>query len=105
VIPESIIINAIDLNEQVHIRQGYETDPEALEAFKALKHGFAPMKMQLQDWDMFNDLLYYKGKLVIPNDVELRQNLTDKAHNQSGHNGHYGTLNWLQDLYWWPNMT
>jgi len=29
------------------------------------------MKMQLQDWDVFDDLLYFKGKLVIPNDVEL----------------------------------
>src|SRR5882672_5078827 len=80
-------------------------DPEALEAFKAFTHGFAPMKTQLQDWDMFDDLLYYKGKLVIPNDVELRCSLTEKAHDQSGHNRHYSTLNWLQDLYWWPNMT
>ena len=90
---ESIIINAINLNKQAHIRHGYETDPEALEAFKALKHGFAPMKMQLQDWDMFDNLLYYKGKLVIPNDMELRCSLTEKAHDQSGHNRHYGTLN------------
>ena len=67
-----MIISAINVNLQTDIRQAYQRDPMALEAFKGLKHGFAPIRSKLTDWAEYNDLLYYQGKLVVPNDIPLQ---------------------------------
>jgi len=41
-------------------------DDFSREAIEQLKNGAAPLKTQLNDWAIFDDLVYYKGKLAIP---------------------------------------
>jgi len=67
-----MIISAINVDLQNDIRHAYQWDLMALEVFKGLKHGFAPIRSKLTDWAGYDDLLYYQGKLVIPNDIPLR---------------------------------
>ena len=66
-----MIISAINVDLQTNICQAYQQDSMALEVFKGLKHGFAPIHSRLTDWAEYDDLLYYQGKLVVPNDIPL----------------------------------
>jgi len=42
VVPDSMIISAINIDLQTDIHQAYQCDSMALEAFKGLKHGSHP---------------------------------------------------------------
>lgn len=58
------------------------------------------------EWEEQDGLLYYKGKLYIPNDKELRGQIIKTCHNAptAGHPGKHGTLELVTRHYWWPKM-
>ncbi|QRW15577.1 Retrotransposable element Tf2 protein [Rhizoctonia solani] len=59
-----------------------------------------------QDYDWEEDLLWYQGKLVVPDLEPLKERLLREFHNSPlvGHPGQQRTLELLSRSYWWPGM-
>jgi hypothetical protein len=66
---------------------------------KALTNGTAM-------WEEDNSFVYYKGRLYVPNDRKLRQDVVKTCHNDilAGHPGKNGTTELVSCYYWWPCM-
>lgn len=58
------------------------------------------------EWEEVNGLVYYRGKLYIPNNMEIRCEILKQCHNSvtTGHLGHNLTLELVERYYWWPLM-
>ncbi|KAF8757112.1 hypothetical protein RHS01_03964 [Rhizoctonia solani] len=59
-----------------------------------------------RDYDWEEDLLWYRGKLVVPDSEPLKEQLLREFHNSplAGHPGQQRTLELLSRNYWWPGM-
>jgi hypothetical protein len=66
---------------------------------KALTNGTAM-------WEEDNGFVYYKGRLYVPNDRKLRQDVVKSCHDAilAGHPGKNGTIELVSRYYWWPHM-
>ncbi|KAB5587826.1 Retrotransposable element Tf2 [Ceratobasidium theobromae] len=60
----------------------------------------------LKDYEWTEGILYYKGRMVIPEDQELRNALLWQHHDHplAGHQGQARTLENLGRQFWWANM-
>ena len=77
------------------LRQGYAQDPFFV----------SPTNRQL--FDEREGLLYYKGRVCVPDDPELRRTLLRELH-ETEYSGHFGirrTLDAVSRLYYWPRMS
>ncbi|KAF8703074.1 hypothetical protein RHS03_06294, partial [Rhizoctonia solani] len=59
-----------------------------------------------RDYDWEEDLLWYQGKLVVPDLETLKERLLREFHNSplAGHPGQQRTLELLSCNYWWPGI-
>ncbi|QRW20558.1 Retrotransposable element Tf2 protein [Rhizoctonia solani] len=59
-----------------------------------------------RDYDWEEDLLWYRGKLVVPDSEILKEQLLREFHDSplAGHPGQQRTLELLSCNYWWPGM-
>ncbi|KAF8750040.1 hypothetical protein RHS01_09707 [Rhizoctonia solani] len=59
-----------------------------------------------RDYDWEEDLLWYRGKLVVPDSEALKERLLKEFHDSplAGHPGQQRTLELLSRNYWWPGM-
>ncbi|KAF8753823.1 hypothetical protein RHS01_06832 [Rhizoctonia solani] len=59
-----------------------------------------------RDYDWEEDLLWYRGKLVVPDSEALKEQLLKEFHDSplAGHPGQQRTLELLSCNYWWPGM-
>ncbi|QRW20573.1 Retrotransposable element Tf2 protein [Rhizoctonia solani] len=59
-----------------------------------------------RDYDWEEDLLWYCGKLVVPDSEPLKEQLLREFHNSplAGHPGQQRTLKLISRSYWWPGM-
>ncbi|QRW26650.1 Retrotransposable element Tf2 protein [Rhizoctonia solani] len=59
-----------------------------------------------RDYDWEEDLLWYRGKLVVPDSETLKEQLLKEFHDSplAGHPGQQRTLELLSCNYWWPGM-
>ncbi|KAF8755214.1 hypothetical protein RHS01_05561 [Rhizoctonia solani] len=59
-----------------------------------------------RDYNWEEDLLWYQGKLVIPDAENLKERLLREFHDSplAGHPGQQRTLELLSHNYWWPGM-
>ncbi|QRW20479.1 Retrotransposable element Tf2 protein [Rhizoctonia solani] len=59
-----------------------------------------------RDYDWEEDLLWYRGKLVVPDFEPLKDRLLKEFHDSplAGHPGQQRTLELLSQNYWWPGM-
>ncbi|QRW20745.1 Retrotransposable element Tf2 protein [Rhizoctonia solani] len=68
----------------------------------------APASIQkaYRDYDWEENLLWYQGKLVVPDTEALKEHLLREFHNSplAGHPGQQQTLELLSCTYWWPGM-
>jgi hypothetical protein len=77
------------------IRDCSDREVEVAQALEVLcKKGPRRLVNNLLEWEELNGLLYYKGKLYIPNNQELRAEIIKICHNTptTGHSGKHGTL-------------
>jgi hypothetical protein len=60
----------------------------------------------LLEWEEQDGLVYYKGKLYIPNNKELCGDIVKFCHDSpaAGHPGKHSTLELVSHLYWWPQI-
>ena len=93
------------LEQKIH--NCLDREPQVVESLKALKaRGPRRLANNLVEWKEVDGLLYYKGKLYIPNNKELRAEIVKSCHDTptTGHPGKHGTLELVSRLYWWPQM-
>jgi hypothetical protein len=66
---------------------------------KALTNGTAM-------WEEDDGFVYYKGRLYVPNDCKLCQDVVKSCHDAilAGHPGKNGTTELVSHYYWWPHM-
>ncbi|KAF8761052.1 hypothetical protein RHS01_00624 [Rhizoctonia solani] len=59
-----------------------------------------------RDYDWEEDLLWYRGKLVVPDSENLKERLLREFHDSplAGHPGQQRTLELISRSYWWPGM-
>lgn len=89
------------------IRDATERDSEVTSALQLLKgHGPRQLTENLVDWEERDGLVFYKGRVYVPKDADLRRRIVRLCHDSppSGHPGRRGTLELVSRLYWWPGM-
>ncbi|KAF8749463.1 hypothetical protein RHS01_09966 [Rhizoctonia solani] len=68
----------------------------------------APPSIQkaYQDYDWEEELLWYRGKLVVPDLESLKEQILKEFHDSplAGHPGQQRTLELISGSYWWPGM-
>jgi hypothetical protein len=57
-------------------------------------------------WEEDDGFIYYKGRLYVPNDRKLRQDVVKSCHDAilAGHPGKNGTTELVSRYYWWLRM-
>ncbi|QRW23271.1 Retrotransposable element Tf2 protein [Rhizoctonia solani] len=92
------------------IRAKLKEDPslEPIIQFLTEDANNAPPSIQkaYQDYDWEEELLWYRGKLVVPDSEPLKERLLREFHDSplAGHPGQQRTLELLSRNYWWPGM-
>ncbi|RKF53461.1 hypothetical protein OnM2_105004b [Erysiphe neolycopersici] len=61
-------------------------------------------KLSMTDIDVIDNQLYVHGKLYVPQNKELRDNLLKMHHEATGHAGTKGTYGLLSRHYYWMKM-
>jgi len=75
-LPDSLFVNMIDTELNNLIRKTDRTDPVVHSALAALLEGGPfPMKSSLKDWHTANELVFYKNRCYVPDDLTLRHNV------------------------------
>ena len=111
-LPEWLFISATGVSMQDdalidQIRQAGEQDEILTDALEALKTGkLPPMQSSLTDWYNHESILFYKGRIYVPDDLELQREITRRYHDieSAGHPGQHGTYLAMYRTYWWPRM-
>jgi hypothetical protein len=59
------------------------------------------------EWEELDGLVYYRGRLYVPDDKGLRQEVVHQCHDAptAGHHIRDGTLKLVSRHYWWPSMS
>ena len=89
------------------IRNASEREAEVLEGLEALKNGgLRRLAFGLPDWEEDNGLVYHKGRVYVPPDIDLRRAVLEQCHNSpsAGHGGIHATYAVVSSHYWWPGM-
>ena len=75
-----------------------------------LEKGPSTLQQDLEDWRLEQhdgkNILFYKDKNYIPNDLELRRDILKMFHDHemAGHPGELETYNSVKAHYWWPGL-
>lgn len=83
-------------------------DDLMMDAVAAIQNGkIPPLQSTLSDWHLHNGILWYKGRVYIPNDLDLRRDIVRCHHDleSAGHPGQYGTYLSVFRTYWWPRIS
>ena len=110
-LPENMFINLVDLNLQSRIAKSKNYDFDIKNALEILlEKGPNMLQSDLEDWKLEkhngDNVMFYKGKNYIPNDLGLQQDIVKMFHDHetAGHPGKLETFNSVKQYYWWPGM-
>ena len=103
--PTEVSVENEDIRQR--IQRLNETDDLVVQAVTAIQNGSVPpLKTALSDWKHHEGLLFYKGRLYVPDNLELRRDIVSQHHDlgSAGHPGQYGTRAAVARTYWWPSL-
>jgi Integrase zinc binding domain len=110
-LPENLFINLIDMDLQRQIANCETKDKDATEALTLLiNKDQVILNNELNNWEVEKfegkPILFFKGKNYVPQNEELRRNITKMFHDRetAGHPGEIETFNSIKEHYWWPGM-
>ncbi|EEB88912.1 hypothetical protein MPER_13059 [Moniliophthora perniciosa FA553] len=106
-LPDHLFINSVHVELEEELRHKLPKDDFQKAALEALLHdGVTPIKSSLSDWEVIGDIIKYRGKVYIPDDINLRRQIVKDIHESlgTGHPGQYLTQEMVQRQYWWPGM-
>jgi hypothetical protein len=63
--------------------------------------------VRTSEWKLEQDLLYFRGKIYVPEYLDLRRRIVSLCHDTliAGHPGRWKTLELVSRNYWWPQMS
>ena len=72
-----------------------------------LHNGPRSLVKNLQEWNYEDGLILFRGKVYIPNDIKLRQDIVKMHHDSltAGHPGRFKTYELISREFWWPGMS
>ncbi|KAF8746754.1 hypothetical protein RHS01_08828 [Rhizoctonia solani] len=111
-LPAEVFANSSETELEIvtKIREKLKEDPslEPIIQFLTEDADNAPpsIRKAYRDYDWEEDLLWYRGKLVVPDSEPLKERLLKEFHDSplAGHPGQQRTLELLSRNYWWPGM-
>ena len=110
-LPDNMFINLIDVDLQDRIANSTNYDFDVKNALEMLlEKGPNTLQNDLEDWKLEKhngqNIMFYKGKNYIPNNMELQQDILKMFHDHetAGHPGELETFNSVKQHYWWPGM-
>ena len=89
------------------IREASEREAEVLVALEQLKkEGLKKLANGLPEWQEDDGLVYHRGRVYVPDDLELQQAVLKQCHDDptAGHPSVHGTYDLVSSNYWWPTM-
>src|SRR6202522_1961449 len=90
------------------IRREMETRSKEEVVVKAIKELMksSTKSVKSAEWSLDNDILYYRGKVYVPNS-NLHRRISTLCHDSkiAGHAGRWKTLELVSRNYWWPQMS
>jgi hypothetical protein len=99
---------AVPADIKTKIKSSQDHDPEVSTALAIiLKNGPKSITKGLEDWNLEEGLILRKGKIYVPQSLELHQEITRMYHESpaTGHPGRWKTYELLTQEYWWPGMS
>ncbi|CCO35049.1 Retrotransposable element Tf2 155 kDa protein type 1 [Rhizoctonia solani AG-1 IB] len=112
-LPESVFANvSLILPEkeiQSRIEQSLDQDESLTEILEHLRNEStapASIKRAFKDYEMEAGLLFYQGRILVPDAGDLREELLRVYHDSpmAGHPGRQRTLELLNRAYYWPSI-
>jgi len=69
--------------------------------------GSSAHSIKSAEWSLTNGLLYFRGKIYVPDTSDLRRRIVTLSHDSrlAGHNKRWKTLELVSQNYWWPQMS
>lgn len=101
-----VLINGEENDMLAEIRKMKEYDEAVVKAIEELKR--SPTRhLREEEWSEEQGLILFRGKVYVPNSVELQRKIIKLHHNSliAGHPGRWKTHELVSHNYWWPNMT
>lgn len=114
-LPQGLFVAAVSelpAEEEIQgaIQLALNLDPslEAVLDFVRRDHSATPasVKAKFKDYTWENELLYYNGKVMVPDDEDLKKDLVANFHDSpmAGHPGQNRTQELVSQNYYWPGM-
>jgi len=72
-----------------------------------LKNGPRSLTKGLEDWNLEDGIILYRGQVYVPKNESLRRDIVKKYHNHVaiGHPGRWKTYKVISREFWWPGMS
>jgi hypothetical protein len=111
-LPGELFIGATEVEVEdaelvTKVREAGKDDPLVQQAIEAItQSGVLPLKSAISDWHSLDGLVWYKDRLYVPDDQDLRREIIARYHELlvMGHPGIYKTQEMVRRDYWWPRL-
>jgi transposase InsO family protein len=97
-----------DVPLKQHIKSAQEYDKEVSIALESiLKNGPWSITKGLEDWNLEDGVILYRGQVYVPRDEILQKDIVKRYHNHIaiGHPGRWKTYELVSREFWWPGMS
>jgi hypothetical protein len=85
-----------------------EYDKEVTQALESiLKNGPRSITKGLEDWNLEDGLILYRGQVYVPQNETLRRDIVKQYHDHvaTGHPGRWKTYELVSREFWWPGIS
>jgi hypothetical protein len=102
-----MFIKRIDVDLYESITKEGKQDILMKNTFDALTKGtLLPLNSRADDWKVEDNLLFYRNRCYVPDNLELRRWIAYQYHDtlSTRHPGQLRTQELIQEHYWWPGL-
>jgi hypothetical protein len=100
------VLGDTTLRQCIKATQEYDKDiSNAVETI--LKNGPRSLAKGLEEWNLEDGIILYKGQVYVPKNEELRRDIVKKYHDNVaiGHPGRWKTYELVSREFWWPGIS
>jgi hypothetical protein len=100
------VLGDTTLRQQIKSSQEYDKEvSQALETI--LKNGPRSLTKGLEEWNLEDGIILYRGQVYVPKDDTLRREIVKRYHNHiaTGHPGRWKTYELISREFWWPGIS
>lgn len=110
VLPDNLFLSALSLDDTdkltKHIISVTTNDPRVHDLLSKIKKNIPPTRTVLSDWNETDGIIYFKTKIYIPDDDDLKKEILRLHHDIPirAHPGIFNTYEQIRRTYYWPGM-